>query len=137
MDRQDQFHGQHRDLSRLVPVRHHSGPQPRRPASRVSPGPRRCYHTRSVERTIRPRATESRLLDPRYLLAMIDDEAQLSRISSWIGEWEPCLSLVRPPRHEILYEPDGTLYALALGAPMAIDLHHRERTIREDDVMVV
>lgn len=76
-------------------------------------------------------------MDQRHLLAAIDDQAELARLSAWVAAWEPCLSVTRPPRHEILYEPDGTLYALAVGTPMTINLHHRERTIREGDVLVV
>ena len=53
------------------------------------------------------------------------------------AQWEPCFSLHRPSRHEILYEPDGTLYAVALGTPMTISLHHRERAIRAGDIVVV
>src|SRR3954454_12496454 len=76
-------------------------------------------------------------LDQRHVLAAIVDDAGLDRLSSWIGAWEPCFSLGRPPRDQILYEPDGTLFAVALGTTMTINLHHRERTIRPGDVLVV
>ena len=45
--------------------------------------------------------------------------------------------MLRPLRDALLYEPEGTLYAIALGGPMTIDLRRRVRTINQGDAIVV
>ena len=76
-------------------------------------------------------------LDTRSSLFDLDDENQLHRLSEWVGQWEPCLSIGRPQRDAVLYEPEGTLYAIAVGTTMIINLFHRERTVRKGDAIVV
>ncbi|MGC8644553.1 MAG: hypothetical protein ACP5XB_32210 [Isosphaeraceae bacterium] len=76
-------------------------------------------------------------MDTPSCRADLDDEHQLDRLSEWLSRWEPCLSVYRPRRDALLYEPEGTLYALAVGVPMTIDLFHRRRTIRKGDAIVV
>jgi hypothetical protein len=76
-------------------------------------------------------------VEPRHALATIDDEAELAALSSWLGRWEPCYAVDRPPRDKLLYEPDGTLYAVGLGTAMTIELNHRRRTLGTGDVIVV
>jgi hypothetical protein len=76
-------------------------------------------------------------VEPRHVLATIDDEAELAALSSWLGHWEPLYAVDRPPRDKLLYEPDGTLFALGLGTAMTIELNHRRRVIGKGDVIVV
>jgi hypothetical protein len=76
-------------------------------------------------------------LDTRSSPFDIDDENQLHRLSEWVGQWEPCVSICRPQRDAVLYEPEGTLYAIAVGTTMTINLFHRERTVRKGDAIVV
>ena len=76
-------------------------------------------------------------LDPCWLLADLQDPAQVERLSQWVRAWEPRFALERPPRDALLYEPDETLYAIALGTEMAITWNHRTRRIRRGDAIVV
>jgi hypothetical protein len=84
-----------------------------------------------------PEERTSVSVDERQVLADLDDDAQLDRLSAWVGAWDPCFSLARPPGEALLYEPDGTLYAVGLGTPMTISLRHRDRQIRGGDIIVV
>ena len=72
-----------------------------------------------------------------YLLADIDDPEQLDSLSAWVKDWDPCFTVLRPPREALLYEPDGTLYAFARSGPMTIKLWHRLRTLDLADAIVV
>ena len=56
---------------------------------------------------------------------------------TWVRGWEPCFAIERPPRNALLYELDGTLYAIALGAEMAITRNHRTRRLLLGDAIVV
>jgi hypothetical protein len=76
-------------------------------------------------------------VDPYWFAADLDDEGQMARLSRWVGAWEPCFSISRPPRDALLYEPDGTLYAVAAGAPMTFRLNHRERAVAAGDALVI
>lgn len=76
-------------------------------------------------------------MDTQSCLACFEEETQLDRLSEWLGRWEPCLSISRPQRDALLYEPEGTLYAIAVETTMTVNLFHRQRTIRKGDAIVV
>jgi hypothetical protein len=71
------------------------------------------------------------------LIANLDDPSALERLSAEIRAWDPAFDLLRPPADALLYEPDGTLYALALGSPMTAEFNHRIRELRPGDLLVV
>jgi hypothetical protein len=76
-------------------------------------------------------------LDPHWLIADLDLEDQTARLTDWVGSWDPCFSIARPPRDALLYEPDATLYGIALGTRLTINLNHRERALSLGDAIVV
>ncbi|MEJ7638752.1 MAG: hypothetical protein WKF75_12445 [Singulisphaera sp.] len=55
-----------------------------------------------------------------YLVADFGEAGAVQAMSDALRAWEPRLELYLPPRHARLYEPDGTLYAVALSGPMIV-----------------
>jgi hypothetical protein len=76
-------------------------------------------------------------VNPPWLIADLDDASALERLSSEVRAWDPAFDLVRPPSDALLYEPDGTLYALALQAPMTAEFNHRTRELQPGDLLIV
>lgn len=76
-------------------------------------------------------------LDAQFSIAGLEDGGQLEGLSEWLGRWDPCLSIELPRRDAALYDSDATLYGIALGGPLSIDLYHRPRTIHRGDAVVV
>lgn len=67
----------------------------------------------------------------------IDDAERLRELSAAIRAWEPSLELVRPEREALLYEPDGTLYAVCLSEAAVYRTHWRESLLGRGDLIVV
>ena len=67
----------------------------------------------------------------------LDDEDGLSSLSSLIEDWEPHLRLVRPDRRAVLYDPDGTIYGVALSDGMTFRTDRRNVPIRAGDAVVL
>src|SRR5579871_4270234 len=68
------------------------------------------------------------------------DEANtepFAQLAAAVSAWEPAFELVVPPRDARLFEPDGTLYAVAIGPTHTIRYNHRERVISSGDLIVV
>lgn len=76
-------------------------------------------------------------MDEPIVRADLNHESELELLSRWLGEWDPSYDLYCPPRDALLFEPDGTLYAIGLGDQMSVTLNHRERTIHKGDAIVV
>ncbi len=72
-----------------------------------------------------------------WLAANLDDSLSLEPLSAEIRAWDPAFELYRPAADALLYEPDGTLYAIALGAPMTAEYLHRKREVRPGDLLIV
>jgi hypothetical protein len=72
-----------------------------------------------------------------WLAANLDDPTAMERLSAEIRSWDPTFDLYRPASDALLYEPDGTLYAIALQAPMTAAYNRRERVLRPGDLLVV
>jgi hypothetical protein len=58
-------------------------------------------------------------------------------LSEALRAWEPRLELYLPPRHARLFEPDGTLYAVALSGPMTVVAGRRQQEIARGDAIIV
>jgi hypothetical protein len=71
------------------------------------------------------------------LAANLDDPSALARLSDAVREWDPTFELYRPSPDALLYEPDGTLFAVALTSPMTFECHRRKRSVRPGDLLVV
>ncbi|MDR3623248.1 MAG: hypothetical protein P4L85_28095 [Paludisphaera borealis] len=72
-----------------------------------------------------------------WLAANLDDPTALESLSAEIRAWDPAFDLYRPASDALLYEPDGTLYAIALQAPMTAEYNHRKREVRPGDLLIV
>ncbi len=72
-----------------------------------------------------------------YRVASLDDPRGVAAVSALVRDWEPGLELYRPPRDALLYESDGTLYAVALGDAMTFRTDRRAVAIRKGDAVVV
>lgn len=72
-----------------------------------------------------------------WLIANLDDASALERLSAEIRAWDPAFDLFRPAADALLYEPDGTLYAVALQAPMTAEFNHRTRALSPGDLLIV
>ncbi len=68
--------------------------------------------------------------------AHIDDEASVEALAAAIRAWEPRLDVVAARDNPMIYEPDGTLYAAALGETPLV-ARHKIRTFRPGDVAVI
>ncbi len=72
-----------------------------------------------------------------YLVADLSDAGAVQAMSDALRAWELRLELYLPPRHARLFEPDGTLYAVALSGPMTVIDGRRQREIARGDAIVV
>lgn len=72
-----------------------------------------------------------------YRVASLDDPDGLAEVAALVRDWEPSLELYRPPRHSLLYEPDGTLYAVALSDAMTLATDRRAVALKKGDAVVV
>ena len=72
-----------------------------------------------------------------YLVADLSDAGAVQAMSDALRAWEPRLELYLPPRHARLFEPDGTLYAVALSGPMTVIAGRRRQEIARGDAIVV
>lgn len=73
---------------------------------------------------------------PRDLIYNCDEPEAIERLSSLLSDWEPCLSVTKPARDAILYEPDGTLYAIAL-ADCDLEIPRRGQSLRSGEMVVI
>ena len=65
-----------------------------------------------------------------------DKADAVERFSSLITDWEPSLSVKKPPSDAILYEPDGTLYAIAL-SDCVLEIPRRIESLGAGDMVVI
>jgi hypothetical protein len=65
------------------------------------------------------------------------DTPSFQALAQTVRDWEPSLEVEIPPRDALLYEPDGTLYAVCLREQMTVITGHRERLVRRGDLIVV
>ena len=72
-----------------------------------------------------------------YLVADLSEAGAVQAMSDALRAWEPRLELYLPPRHARLFEPDGTLYAVALSGPMTVIAGSRRQEIARGDAIVV
>lgn len=75
--------------------------------------------------------------DCSSIVARVDDPASFAALAALVRDWEPSLELDRPPTDALLYEPDGTLYAVCLAETMEARAGDRCRTVRRGDLLVV
>ena len=76
-------------------------------------------------------------MDGSYLVADLKDAVAVQAMSDALHAWEPRLEVYLPPRHARLFEPDGTLYAVALSGPMTVVVGRRQQEIERGDAIVV
>ena len=67
----------------------------------------------------------------------LDDPAALASLSRLLRSWEPRLELYKPLRDAFLYEPDGTLYSIALRDGMIFKTDRRGVAVNSGDMVVV
>jgi hypothetical protein len=72
-----------------------------------------------------------------HRVVSIDDPAGLESLNEAVRDWEPSLELFRPRTDALLYEPDGTLYAVCLADKMTLRTDRREQVVRWGDAVVV
>lgn len=77
------------------------------------------------------------LVNSSRLTANLDDPPALARLSDAIREWDPTFELYRPQPDALLYEPDGTLFAVALTTEMTAEYNRRKREVRPGSLMIV
>ncbi len=75
---------------------------------------------------------------PAFIRAYaLDDPEDVNLLSAMLRDWEPCIELYKPPRGSFLYEPDGTLYAIALRDGMTLATDRREVSVGLGDLIVL
>lgn len=92
------------------------------------------------DRDTTPRAFEGPptvVPDDLYLAADVDAPESLAAVAAFVRDWEPSLELCRPPADALLYEPDGTLYAVCLAESLTVRTGHLTRTVRRGDSLVI
>jgi hypothetical protein len=67
----------------------------------------------------------------------LDNPSEVEAISSRVEAWDRSFAIVHPPRDALLYEPDGTLYAVCRRSGMSITYNHRTRSLHLGDLIVV
>ena len=67
----------------------------------------------------------------------LDDPEEVNALSAILRDWEPCIELYTPPRGSFLYEPDGTLYAIALRDGMTFATDRRAVKVGTGDLIVL
>jgi len=67
----------------------------------------------------------------------VDDPAAVAMVAAVVREWEPRLEFYRPPADALLYEPDGTLYAVCLADTLTVQTGNRVRAVRKGDALVI
>jgi hypothetical protein len=77
------------------------------------------------------------ILDGPIWVLERDDDAWLAAFAEWLRHWEPRLDVYRAPRDARLFEPDGTLYAIALGDGMTVTTERRTQALGRGDALVV
>ena len=65
------------------------------------------------------------------------DDATVAAIGDAIRDWEPCLDLVAATDDPMIFEPDGTLYAVGLAGETTLRARHKTATFRRGDLIVV
>jgi len=70
-------------------------------------------------------------------LAKISSEAEIAAIAIALRDWEPRLDLAVLRDEPRLYEPDGTLYGVALSPETTLTVRHKSRLVRRGDAIVV
>jgi hypothetical protein len=66
-----------------------------------------------------------------------NDAPGLQELAQAVRLWEPRLDLYRPPRDARLFEPDGTLYAVALSEGMSITTERGTMALGRGDALIV
>jgi hypothetical protein len=76
-------------------------------------------------------------MTPPIQFGHADDETSRVALAATIRAWEPALDLVAARDDPRIYEPDGTLYAVGLGAEATLLVRHKVRPFRAGDMIVV
>jgi hypothetical protein len=66
-----------------------------------------------------------------------NDPGDLALLSAAVSAWEPCLEVCRPPRDALLYEPDGTLYAVCLADGLTLTACTKTHSLSQGDLVVI
>ena len=69
--------------------------------------------------------------------ARLDDVDDRDALAAAIRDWEPRLELEIPRRDALLYEPDGTLYAICLADTIALRTDRRTVDVHKGDAIVL
>ncbi|MHC5538530.1 hypothetical protein ACYOEI_09905 [Singulisphaera rosea] len=76
-------------------------------------------------------------MNGRIFVARRDDLDAWQELGRAVQEWEPTLEPYILPPHAQLFEPDGTLYAIALSANHSVSHNRRVRSIGLGDMIVI
>jgi hypothetical protein len=68
--------------------------------------------------------------------ARVDDPSAIQAIAQAVASWEPSLELYTALAQARPFEPDGTLYAIAL-SEATLRIHHRDRHVQVGDLIVL
>lgn len=71
------------------------------------------------------------------LLARMAIETEIAAMAEVVRAWEPKLDLDVLHDEPMLYEPDGTLYGVALSLETTLTVRHKSRSVRRGDAIVV
>ena len=67
----------------------------------------------------------------------LDEPADLDALADALRTWEPHLLFYRPLRNALLFEPDGTLYAVAMRDGMTFETDRRSVVVNLGDMIVL
>lgn len=76
-------------------------------------------------------------MDTPLQFAQAGDDAALAALGDAIRAWEPTLDLAWARDDPMIFEPDGTLYAVGLAAETTLLARHKARAFRRGDMIVV
>jgi hypothetical protein len=71
------------------------------------------------------------------LIAHAHDAASIEALAAAIRVWEPRLDLIAALEDSMIYEPDGTLYAVALAPEVTLLARHKARVFRLGDMAII
>ncbi|GAC1472955.1 MAG: hypothetical protein NVSMB9_20800 [Isosphaeraceae bacterium] len=69
--------------------------------------------------------------------ARIDEPTSFQALAKQLRDWEPRIDLYLPPRDALLYEPDGTLYAVCLAEEMTCTTDRKVVSLLQGDALVL
>ncbi len=76
-------------------------------------------------------------MDPSILTGHVEDDPSVVALAALVREWEPHLDLAAFRDDPLVYEPDGTLYAVGLGPGVTLSARHKAKAFRRGDAIVV